>query len=433
MRKRVLALLALAGLAMAAWADGGLSLEQAQAEALGHSPRGLKAAAAADEQDWRFSEAQSGFWPRVTLDASHFNEDKFQGLGVTLPLPPHPISFDMPMVYPYTSLGFTGSWTLFEGFSNLYRSAAALAGRQAGRISADWATVQVAQDVRLKYCQALTAQQLEGLAEANVKTLEDHLRMVQDLLNNGQATKFDVLRVEVQLDEARTELLAAQDRVVMARRSLTQAMGLTSDARPLSGELPVPQDVSLDAAAADDSPALKARDLQAQAAGKAAMASLGHWAPRLMLVANYQWYNNQDIEIEDFDAYKTAYQLGFAASWELFNGFGSLAHQQQAFAQARQAEQDAREARLKQDYDREFWGRRLRYCVKLYQAKLADVDKAQESVRLATLGQKAGTRTTTEVLDAELDSFRSSAGVVSAQMDAAEALINLELALGKGE
>jgi outer membrane protein TolC len=61
------------------------------------------------------------------------------------------------------------------------------------------------------------------------------------------------------------------------------------------------------------------------------------------------------------------------------------------------------------------------------------VDKAQESVRLATLGQKAGTRTTTEVLDAELDSFRSSAGVVSAQMDAAEALINLELALGKGE
>jgi outer membrane protein TolC len=52
-------------------------------------------------------------------------------------------------------------------------------------------------------------------------------------------------------------------------------------------------------------------------------------------------------------------------------------------------------------------------------------------VRLATLGLKAGTRTHTEVLDAELELFRARAGVIKAQADAMEAFINLELSLGE--
>jgi outer membrane protein TolC len=62
---------------------------------------------------------------------------------------------------------------------------------------------------------------------------------------------------------------------------------------------------------------------------------------------------------------------------------------------------------------------------------LTDVDEAKESVRLATLGFKAGVNTTTDVLDAELDKFTASAGLVQAQVGMLEAVINLELAIGK--
>jgi outer membrane protein TolC len=51
-------------------------------------------------------------------------------------------------------------------------------------------------------------------------------------------------------------------------------------------------------------------------------------------------------------------------------------------------------------------------------------------VRLARLSYDAGSRTNTDVLDAELDLFRTRAGVVQSQLSAAEALINLELAFG---
>jgi outer membrane protein TolC len=130
---------------------------------------------------------------------------------------------------------------------------------------------------------------------------------------------------------------------------------------------------------------------------------------------------------------QTAYQVGFAADWDLFSGGATLAHERQAAARAEQARQGERKARQQAQWDRELWTRRLAYSTELYRAKQEDVDKSKESVRLATLGEKAGTRTSTEVLDAELDSFRAAAGAVSAQMDAAEALINLELALGQGD
>ncbi len=258
--------------------------------------------------------------------------------------------------------------------------------------------------------------------------------MVQDLLNNGQATRFDVLRVEVQLSEAKTERLSSQDRVLLARHKLSLAMGVEADDRPLSGDLPLPGSMSPPKGVAlADKPDLRAQALQARAAEAELRAAQRAGRPRISLVGGYQWYNNAQMDVADTADYQNAYQVGFAADWDLFNGGATVAREREAAARAEQARQGERKARLQAGWDRELWTRRLAYSIALYQAKQEDVSKSQESVRLATLGEKAGTRTSTEVLDAELDSFRASAGAVQAQMDAAEALINLELALGQGD
>jgi outer membrane protein TolC len=415
----------------AAWADpapgdAALSLGQAQQEALDHSPLYLLAQAKDAEENWGKVAAGAAFMPRVDLQATHFSNVKFQTLAI-----PGGV-FDE--VFPYSSLGFNGEWTLFQGFAGLSRLHAADLAAKAADLEEDWSLFTLKQDVRLKYYQAITAQKLAGLADENVKTLEDHLRIVQDLLDNGQATRFDVLRVEVQLSEARTERLSAQDKVVLARRKLTQSMGLDLDQRALAGDLPVPGSITPPAAAdLDKQGDLRAKALQAQAAESGHMADFGAWAPKVSLVGGYQWYNNVQMDVNDLHDYNKAYQLGLELDWNLFSGGASLAAERQASAKAEQARQASRQARQQAEYDRDLWSRRLAYSTELYQAKLDDVDKSKESVRLATLGQQAGTRTTTEVLDAELDSFRAAAGAVSAQMDAAEALINLELALGQGD
>ncbi|HTB34457.1 MAG TPA: TolC family protein [bacterium] len=422
---------ALALATSAAWADPApgdtsLTLGQAQQEALDHSPLYLLAQAKDAEENWAKVAAGAAFMPRVDLQATHFSNVKF------LTLPFNGQAF--PEAFPYSDLALNGEWTLFEGFAGLSRLRTADLGAKAADLEQDWALFSLKQDVRLKYYQAITARKLAGLADENVKTLEDHLRIVQDLLDNGQATRFDVLRVEVQLSEARTERLSAQDKVVLARRKLTQAMGIELDERGLSGDLPVPGSITPPAATYLDKQAdLRAKALQAEAAESGHRAAVGAWAPKVSLVGGYQWYNNVQMDVNDLNDYHTAYQLGLELDWNLFSGGASLADERQAGAKAEQARQASRQARQQAEYDRDLWSRRLAYSAELYQAKLDDVDKSKESVRLATLGQQAGTRTTTEVLDAELDSFRASAGAVSAQMDAAEALINLELALGQGD
>jgi outer membrane protein TolC len=109
----------------------------------------------------------------------------------------------------------------------------------------------------------------------------------------------------------------------------------------------------------------------------------------------------------------------------------SWAKSNEAHERANEANDDLNSAQLQAPYDFDFWKRTLVSKVSLYQAKLTDIDKAKESARLATLGFKAGTRTTTDVLDAELEEFRAAAGLVQAQVDALEALINLEISVGK--
>jgi outer membrane protein TolC len=136
-------------------------------------------------------------------------------------------------------------------------------------------------------------------------------------------------------------------------------------------------------------------------------------------------------KITDTNDYRNSYFVGAAASWDILDGGLSLAKANEAGERAKQAKEAYEAVKLSTPYDFNLWKRRLISSAALYQAKLTDVEKAKESARLATAGFKAGTRTTTDVLDAELEQYRAAAGMVEAQINALEAMFNLELVLGR--
>src|SRR6185437_11871574 len=107
-----------------------------------------------------------------------------------------------------------------------------------------------------------------------------------------------------------------------------------------------------------------------------------------------------------------------------------IAKKAEASDEAQEAIESGRQLDLEAPEDFDMWKRRYLYNTALYQARQRSVQESEESVRLATLGVRAGTQTHSEALDAELDLFRARAGVVRAQIDAARALSNLELAVG---
>jgi outer membrane protein TolC len=151
--------------------------------------------------------------------------------------------------------------------------------------------------------------------------------------------------------------------------------------------------------------------------------------PNVSLAATKQYYNNLNKGIAA-DQFADAYAVGIFLNWNLFDGGGSLARQLMSAHEQESADALLRAAQLKAPNDFEVWRRRVIYNVSLYRARARAIESAEESVRLARLSYAAGTRTNTDVLDAELDLFRARAGAVKAQLDSAEALVNLELALG---
>jgi outer membrane protein TolC len=408
-----------------------LNLNKAVDEGMIHSPVVQKAKAAAEEADWHRVENLSGFLPTLTAQGQHLFNVKYQVLDVSLNGAP---TVPFPQVIPGSSGTLTATLPLFDGFANIENYQAARQMAHAAQHDFEWTSFRVSQDIRLKYLQALAAEKLAIVSEQNIKTLEDHLSKTKALRRSGVSTQFDILRVEVQLSDANAENIQSQDNVVLARRNLAEALGADSEARSLGGDLPVPrmglvEKIGLpEISARPDLTAVAERE---RAASEISSAASTYWIPRVSLFGQYIYYNNRDNSLTGNDQYRDAYETGINLTWNLFDGMSSIAKAREAVYREEQAERTTRMAQLHVPTDLELWKRRYNYSTVLYQSKITAVEKAQESVRLAQEGYRAGVRTSSEVLDAELDLFRARAGVVSSQMGASEALINLELAVGR--
>ncbi len=379
-------------------------------------------------------EALSGYIPQVGVSSNYFLAANYAAVGFNMGgFPP---GFKFPSAYPQTNIEITGSWTFFDGFGtwNLYR--AAVLDYEASQLDLSHAQFRNAQLIQVKFFQALAAQQLADVANQNIGTLEHHLTLVQVNEQAGTGTRVDVLRLQAQLEEARAEKILADDNVVLARRSLGEMMGLDEAPASLDGSLPVPEERKVPEA-------LQLRvnereDFQAQSKREAASdrtnsAALGALFPKVSLFAVEQFYaytGSFNPLIAGSSGLQNAYGLGLKLTWNLFDGGSSIARKAGLEARAKQATEVTRKMLLSAGTEFETWKRRYNYNVHLFKARQRSVEQSEESVRLALISVKAGTKTHSEFLDAERDLFRSRAGVIEAQIAAAEALSNLELAVG---
>jgi outer membrane protein TolC len=407
---------------------GQLDLKQALATARGQSPEIQKAESVKEEARWRKLESYSGFLPRVQASGNYlldykymFTDIAFNGTPVTIP-----------NIVPTSILDLKAQWGLWDGFASSNRLRAARALSDAAEDELKWAEFKTGRTVALEFYRALAGRELLHVAESNLKTLRDHLREVRLFRKSGLSTNYDVLRVEVQVSEAESEIINTQDNLAVAEGHLAEVLGQEDPVEP-TGRLPEMKTQMVDGAGKDirsraDIEALSERvegyEFSERAAGR-------HWLPRFSAFGIYQFYNNRNDAFDDWDRYRNAYQVGLNMTWDLFDGFADMAKRRQAVEQREQSEKSLRIAQLKGKLDGERWARKFKYFCSVYKARQSDVVKSQESVRLAREGRKVGARTNTDLLDAEAELFRSEAGAVTAQLGAIEALINLELSTGQ--
>jgi outer membrane protein TolC len=411
---------------------GMLTLESAIAQAEENTPelKGLKASA--EKASWEKIEAMSGFMPHLTAGYDHYLSSTYMRENILFG--GSVVSF--PAAFPQDNLAVDASWTLFDGFDTLHKYRAAELNTDAANLELSRVQFRLRQAVRLAYFQALAAQKLYEVTQQNVSTLEDHLKRAHITEKAGYGTQFDVLRIEATLEDARADEEEAENNVQINRSHLREAMGIdTDDTRPLAGQLPVlkendvPKDLSLAMTDRDD---LKAQQKREAASQELRSAAKSFWYPSVSVFAEEQFYQfgNFDPAVQSNSSMQNASFVGLRLHWNLFDGGYSYARSQEAIQTAIETQTKTRRALIKLPDELDTWKRKYFNSISLYKARLRALAQFQESVRLAAIGVKAGSRTHTEMLDAELDLFRARGGLVKAQADAIESLGNLELAIG---
>ena len=229
--------------------------------------------------------------------------------------------------------------------------------------------------VKIAYYNAVANRELVRVEGDRVQRQEDQLAFVEQQLELGRATRSDVLRSQVDLNNARVALLNAENGARNSLFSLAEVVGVTEPLEPVeTAELeavPLPYSrEELLSMALSGAPSLVSARSQAAADQAAVASAKSAYLPTLTFRGGWAWSN------VDYPPQNRSWSLSLSGSMPLFNGFSRESQLYTARARADQSRSQERavDLKLRKDLD-QAWG--------TIEAAVASIGLAEQSVELA--------------------------------------------------
>jgi outer membrane protein TolC len=278
---------------------------------------------------------------------------------------------------------------------------------------------------------------LKTVVDENVNQIKAHLEDVNNMFNQGLATKNDVLKVEVQLGDVQIKQIDANNNVRLSMISLDNVMGL-----PLSTQIePVEKinskietlntlDIYLDKAY-QYRPELLGMDFRIKAGESGVTLAKSGWWPQLFLVGDYLSARPNQRIFPTTDNFTDTWDVSLSVSWDLWN-WGVTGHQtDQAQTQVEQAKDSYKIA--KDNITLEVTQTYLNILQSKEKMIVADnnVTQAEENYRVTDEKFKNGLTLNSELLDAEVALLTAKTNFVQSQVDYELAKAQLEKSSGE--
>jgi TolC family type I secretion outer membrane protein len=297
-------------------------------------------------------------------------------------------------------------------------------------------------DVRTAYHDVLLAEQQIFVQEASVKLLSEQLETTNRRFEVGAVPRFDVLRGEVELANARPRLIRAKNAYRVAKNNLATllAYNLPATVREdipltLTGKLePEPYSIELPAAVAQAlarRPELGVfRKTEALRKERITVAK-SIYKPIISLFAGYEARNSSNSFRNDFFSSVAGPMAGVELNWDIYDGTLTKGKVIEAEALHEKAQEDLADA-----------GRRIEQEVRTAYSSFLEArevlesqkkvqERAEEALRLAAARYEAGTSTQLDVLDAQTALTEARTTQVQAARDYIVARARLERAMGE--
>jgi len=295
-------------------------------------------------------------------------------------------------------------------------------------------------EVRTRFYDVLLAREQIKVQEENVKLLEEQLQNARNRFEAGSVSNFEVLRAEVELANAKPQLIRARNSYRTSTDQLRQSLGYsnttkenirrtpefvgTLDFTPTAYDLQTSLDI-----ARLNRPELLRFDKLAQAQERNIDIARADYRPSVDLVGSYGLY--KDGRSNRFDDSRDGWTVGVQSTWAIFDGRATAGRVAQSRSQSRQADLLLNEQVLAVEVEVRSALSSLQEAGELAEAAVKVVGQAEESLRLANARYSAGSATQLDVLQGQVALTQARNNQLQANYSYNVALAALRRALGE--
>lgn len=276
---------------------------------------------------------------------------------------------------------------------------------------------------------------LEGkkVIDEYIKTIQLHLKDLNNFYNQGLITKNEVLKLEVQLSSTQVQLLETENGIQLAKLNLLNNLNLPMETdislKPLTtpDELrDIPSLDEINTQALNTRPELKAMSIRIKSRETAVKLTESAWYPDIYLIGNYNYARPNQRIVPTKDQFDGTWDVTLSLQYTLWNWNATSYRTQQAESDLSQTNyqfemmKDGVLIEVKQAY--------LNYIANKSRIALAEktVTQAEENYRISYNLFQKGLIRNSDLIDAEVAVFESKIKLVTSISDLrnAEALLN---------
>jgi len=281
----------------------------------------------------------------------------------------------------------------------------------------------------------LLAAKFAEVSDEAVALADKHYQNVKNLYEVGMASKFDLLRSEVQVANLKPQLIRARNNLNVAGLGLKTLLGLNPDLTvEIKGELsytPLETDVhEAVSRALLQRPELNQLMFQRRMAAEMVKIARAAGLPSLAIGGAYNfWTNKFNFRNKNWENY---YTVSLNLTVPIFNGFAVDAQVSQSKALLRELEWMQKGLSETIRFEVEQAVLNYRQAKESLASQEKNVEQAQEAMRIAELNYSEGLATNLDVSTAQVALSQAKTNLSQALYDCVISLAQLEKAIGNG-
>lgn len=274
------------------------------------------------------------------------------------------------------------------------------------------------------YWQVVSLKAKQKLARSYVNLLDTLKSNVQKMVDQGVATRSDLLTVEVKLNQANVDLTKVDNGLVLSRMALAQVCGLPVDSQLILAD----EDVEIAGTSAPVATHYnmqdvysRRQDLRALELGiriyeQQAQVAKSEMLPKLALVGAYS-FSNPNMFNGFKNRFNGNFSVGAMVSIPLWHWGGNYNKYRAAQSKTTIARMELENAKEMIDLQVSQSAFKAQEAMKTYDMTVTNLAKANENLRQANIGFREGVMTTDNVMEAQTAWLKANSEKVDAMID----------------